>query len=119
MEFFSIDPLIVLRVICGVWFVPHCIGKMRNIERASETFAKAGLKPGRAFVVITIIAEVFAGLGLVLGIQQQLAAGLAVVVLIGASYAVLKINGFNWRWQKQGPEYMLFWAMACVLSVQG
>jgi putative oxidoreductase len=32
---------------------------------------------------------------------------------------VLKINGFNWRWQKQGPEYMVFWALACVLSVSG
>jgi putative oxidoreductase len=38
---------------------------------------------------------------------------------MGAAYAVVKINGFNWRWQKQGPEYMVFWAVACVLSVWG
>jgi putative oxidoreductase len=119
MELFSIDPLVALRVISGVWFLPHCIGKIRNIERASETFARAGLKPGRAFVVFTIVAELLAGLGLVLGLYPQFAAALAVVVLIGAAYAVIKINGFNWRWQKQGPEYMLFWAMACTLSVQG
>jgi putative oxidoreductase len=118
MEFFSIDPLAALRVMCGVWFLPHCIGKLLNIERASQTFDKVGLKPGRAFVVFTIVAEVIAGLGLVFGIYPQVAAGLAVLVLIGASYAVLRINGFNWRWQKQGPEYMLFWAMVCMLSVQ-
>jgi len=23
----------------------------------------------------------------------------------GASYAIVKINGFNWRWQKMGPEF--------------
>lgn len=118
MENFSVEPLVALRVICGVWFLPHCIGKMLHIERASQTFAKAGLRPARALVIITIIAEVLAGLGLVLGILPQLAAALAVAVLAGASYAVLKINGFNWRWQKQGPEYMLFWAMACVVAVQ-
>ena len=44
---------------------------------------------------------------------------LAVLVLLGATYAVVKINGWNWRWQKQGPEYMLFWAAACVIAVSG
>ncbi|WP_137817689.1 DoxX family protein [Pseudomonas sp. 2FG] len=115
----SIDPFAVLRILCGIWFLPHCIGKIQNFAPASLTFAKVGLRPGRAFVAITIALELLAGIGLVFGIQEKLAAALAVVVLMGASYAVLRINGFNWRWQKQGPEYMLFWATACVLSVLG
>ncbi|SDH29150.1 putative oxidoreductase [Pseudomonas benzenivorans] len=119
MEALSLDPLAVLRVLCGVWFIPHCIGKVRNIGPASQTFAKAGLHPARAFVVLTIVVEVIAGLGLVLNIYPQVAAALAAGVLAGASYAVLKINGFNWRWQKQGPEFMVFWAVAALLSVSG
>lgn len=119
MLFASIDPLAVLRILCGIWFLPHCIGKIQNFNLAALTFAKVDLRPGRAFVAITIVLELLAGIGLVFGIQEQFAAGLAVVVLMGASYAVLRINGCNWRWQKQGPEYMLFWAMACVLSVLG
>lgn len=119
METFAYDPLAVLRVLCGIWFIPHCIGKLRNIGPASQTFAKAGLRPPQAFVILTIVLEVLAGLGMALNVQPRLAAALAVVVLAGASYAVLKINGFNWRWQKQGPEYMLFWATACALSVSG
>jgi putative oxidoreductase len=119
MDASAFDPLAVLRVICGVWFVPHCIGKMRNVGPASQTFAKAGLHPPRVFVILTIALEIVAGLGLALNIQPRLAAALAGAVLAGASYAVLKINGFNWRWQKQGPEYMVFWALACVLSVSG
>lgn len=117
MELMHIDSLTVLRIMSGVWFVPHCIGKLRNIGPASQTFAKAGLHPARAFVIITIILELLAGAGLVLGIYEQFAAALAVVVLLGASYAVIKINGFNWRWQKQGPEFMIFWAAVCALSV--
>lgn len=117
METAAIDSLNILRILCGVWFLPHCVGKLRNIGPASQTFAKAGFRPGRAFLFITVALELIAGFGLVAGILEQVAAGLAVIVLLGASYAVIKINGLNWRWQKQGPEFMLFWACACVLSV--
>jgi putative oxidoreductase len=113
----AFEPLVVIRIVCGAWFFPHCICKLRNIGMASVTFEKAGFRPGRMWVILTVMLEVLAGIGLVLGIYERVAACLAVTVLLGASYAVLKINGFNWRWQKQGPEYMLFWAGMCVLSV--
>ena len=38
-------------------------------------------------------------------------------VLAGASFAVVRIHGWNWRWNRQGPEFMIFWSLACVLSV--
>lgn len=119
MDFMLTNPLAILRIMSGVWFLPHCIGKLRNIGPASQTFERAGLRPPRTFVIITIALELLAGAGLVLGIHEKLAAVLAAIVLLGASYAVIKINGFNWRWQKQGPEFMIFWSAVCVLSVQG
>ena len=115
----GIGALDVLRVLCGVWFLPHCIGKLRHITPASQTFSRVGLRPGRAFVVGTVVAEVLAGAGLAANMHPKVAAVLAVAVLLGASYAVLRLNGWNWRWQKQGPEYMLFWSLACVVSVWG
>lgn len=109
--------LTVLRVLCGLWFVPHCIGKLRNVGPASQTFAKAGFKPPRVFLWLTIGMELLAGAGLVFGVAPRAAAVLAVAVLMGASFAVVRINGWHWRWQKQGPEFMLFWSIACLLSV--
>ncbi len=119
MHIASIAPMALLRIICGVWFAPHCIGKLRNMAPASQTFEKAGFRPGRVFLILTVILEFLAGIGLVFNVYRQAAAALAVIVLAGASYAVVKINGFNWRWQKQGPEYMAFWAIACILSALG
>ncbi len=116
MEFF-LEPMAILRVLCGIWFIPHCVGKIRHVGPASTTFARAGFHPARLFVIVTIVVELIAGTGMVFNIFPRLAAGMAVAVLLGASYAVLKINGLNWRWQKQGPEFMMFWSMACVLSV--
>src|SRR5258708_30059218 len=116
MTIAAIDPLATLRVVCGIWFLPHCIGKMRNVDAASGTFRKAGFRSPRPFVIVTILLELMAGTGLTFGILEKTATTLAVVVLAGAGYAVVKINGFNWRWQKSGPEYMVFWAIACILS---
>ncbi|MBR0828576.1 DoxX family protein [Bradyrhizobium manausense] len=114
-----LESLTALRVLCGIWFLPHIVGKLRNMDRAAPTFEAVGLRPGRLFVFLTVGLEVLAGIGLVTGILGKFAAALAVAVLGGASYAVVRINGVNWRWQKQGPEYMIFWALACVLSVLG
>ena len=119
MELLSLDPQSTLRILCGVWFLPHCIGKARNVDGAALTFQKAGLPAPRALVFVTIAAEIAAAIGLVTGVLEVAAAALAVLVLGGASYAVLKINGPNWRWQKLGPEYMVFWAGACLISVTG
>jgi putative oxidoreductase len=110
------DPLGALRIVCGLWFLPHCIGKIRNVRAASETFRKAGFRPAQTFVILTILLEVMAGTGLTFGIFPKVATSLALVVLLGAAYAVVKINGFHWRWHKLGPEYMIFWAIACFLS---
>lgn len=117
MDLAALSPLTVLRVLCGLWFVPHCLGKLRHIGPASQTFAKAGLRPAVPFVWLTIALEVLAGIGLVTGVYARPAAALAVVVLLGASYAMVKLHGWHWRWQKLGPEFMVFWSVACVLSV--
>jgi putative oxidoreductase len=106
----------VLRVLCGLWFIPHLIGKATHYARAAGTFEAAGFRPGRVFVGATIALELAAGIGLVFGVYPRLAALCAVAVLLGAGYAVVRINGWNWRWQKLGPEYPIFWAIACLLT---
>jgi len=106
-----------LRILCGVWLLPHAVLKVKNAHLAQNTFAQVGLKPGMAFLVATVAMEFLAAIGLILDIYPRVAAGLAVFVLMGASYAVLRMHGLAWRWNKSGPEYMVFWSIACVLSV--
>jgi putative oxidoreductase len=119
VDLLPLDPLVVLRVLCGIWFLPHCIGKARNVAGAAGTFERAGFPAPRTVVLVTIAVEIAAAAGLVTGVFEDAAAALAVAVLAGASYAVLKINGLNWRWQRQGPEFMVFWAAACIVAVSG
>lgn len=113
----EIDPQAALRILCGAWLLPHAVLKVKNAALAQQTFANIGLKPGPVFLAITVVLEVIAAAGLILNIYPQIAAALAVFVLMGASYAVLKMHGWNWRWNKSGPEFMVFWSLAAVLSV--
>ncbi len=106
----------ILRVLCGLWFIPHLLGKAMNYTKAGSTFEAAGFKPGHIFVGFTIALELVASIGLVLGIYPRLAALCAATVLLGAGFAVVRIDGWNWRWQKQGPEYPIFWSIVCLLS---
>lgn len=107
----------LLRILCGAWLVPHAILKIKNAALAQQTFENIGLKPGMLFLTITVIFEFVAAAGLIMGIFPKVAAALAIFVLMGASYAVLRMHGWNWRWNKSGPEYMVFWSIACVLAV--
>lgn len=113
MDFALID---WLRILCGVWFIPHLIGKALHYQKAGGTFEAAGLKPGKLFVGVAIVAEALAAIGLIFSIYPRVAALFGALVLLGAGYAVVKINGMNWRWQKMGPEYPIFWALVCLLT---
>lgn len=106
-----------LRILCGVWLLPHAVLKLKNAKLAQNTFTQVGLKPGMAFLVATVALELVAAIGLIFDVYPRVAAGFAVFVLMGASYAVLRMHGFAWRWNKSGPEYMIFWSIACILSV--
>lgn len=113
----ELDPQAALRVLCGLWFVPHAVLKLINAGLAQQTFASVGLRPGWLFLYLTVALESVAMVGLVSDIHPRIAAAAGVVVLIGASYAVVRLNGPAWRWNKHGPEYMIFWSLACILSV--
>lgn len=113
MDFVLVD---WLRILCGAWLIPHLIGKGLHYEKAGGTFEAAGFKPGKLFVGLTMVAEACAAVGLIFSIYPRVAALFGAVVLLGAGYAVVKINGKNWRWQKMGPEYPIFWALVCVLT---
>ncbi|MGF7172100.1 putative oxidoreductase [Sphingobium xanthum] len=113
----ALDPQDLLRIMCGAWFLPHAALKLKNATLAQHTFSNVGLNPGWAFLALTIVMELIAAAGLILNIYPQPAAALAVFVLMGATYAVLRMHGWNWRWNKNGPEYMIFWSLACILAV--
>jgi putative oxidoreductase len=109
-----VDAKTAIRIVCGLFFVPHTIAKLRNVARASLLFDKVGLRPPRFFVLLTIALEITASIGFISGRYPRMAAVLATIVLIGAAYAIARAHTMMWRWQHPGIEYMLFWAIVCL-----
>jgi putative oxidoreductase len=111
-----VDARTAVRIVCGLFFLPHTIAKLRNIERASQFFDRAGLVPPRLFVVLTTILEVVAACGLISGWYPRLGATIAAGILLVAAGAIARVHALNWRWQHPGVEYMLFWAIICLCA---
>jgi len=109
-----VDAKTAVRIVCGLFFVPHTIAKLRNVARASLLFDEVGLRPPRFFVLLTVALEIIAAIGLISGLYPRIAAILAAIVLAGAAYAIVRTHTLMWRWQHPGIEYMLFWAIVCL-----
>jgi len=112
----AVDARTAISIACGLFLLPHTIGKLRNIERASQLFDKVGFRPARFFVVFTALLELVAGFGLISGLYPRVGTLIAATVLVGAAYAIARVHGLKWRWQHPGIEYMLFWTIVCVLA---
>ncbi len=110
----ALDARTAVRIVCGAFFLPHTIAKLRNIGRASVLFDKVGFRPARPFVVLTTGMELVAAFGLISGLYPRTGALVAAIVLLGAAYAIGRAHALMWRWQHPGIEYMVFWAIICL-----
>jgi putative oxidoreductase len=108
---FAVDARTAVRILCGLFLLPHTYAKLTNITKASQLFDRVGFRPARPFVVFTAFMELVAAASLISGYHPEVGAAIAAVVLVGASYAIARNHGLKWRWQHPGIEYMFFWAL--------
>jgi len=105
-----------LRVTLGVLFLVHDALKFFVFTPAGteKFFAAIGLPGWMAWVVM--LAELVAGVALILGIATRWVAAVMILDLLGAIVFVHIHNGFFFNDPKGGWEYPLVWAIA--LGVQ-
>jgi putative oxidoreductase len=103
----------ILRIVCGLFIVPHLFVKFRNQDFVRGFFDKVGLKPAMPLIYLTFAIEIVAVIGLVLGIYTTYVAVLAGVFMLVAAWASWKYSDGKWIWTFGGAEYPLFWAIAC------
>ena len=108
------DGLNILRIICGLFFIPHVLGKFAAGTLSAATvgfFSKAGFHPPEVWVYIAAVSETATGIALVLGICTRFAALGAFALLAIAVYSLQMVKGFGWTWNTGGYEYPVFWAI--------
>jgi len=103
----------VLRLICGLFFIPHIYGKFYE-PAALGFFVAAKFKPPKFWMYLSGAIETVIAIGLIFGIYTTIAAAAATLHLAIATVAVARLTG-KWLWNIGGYEYCLFWALSCLV----
>ena len=103
----------VLRIVCGLFLVPHLFVKFKNQDFVKGFMANAGLNPPILWLYGAFAVEIIATIGLVFDLYTRYVAILTGVFLLVAAYASWRVSEGKWMWNFGGAEYPLFWAICC------
>ena len=103
----------ILRIVCGLFLIPHLFVKFQSQDFVKGFMAKAGLNPPVAWLYGAFAVEIVASIGLIFDVYTMFAAVLAGIFLLVAAYASYRVSEGKWMWNFGGAEYPLFWAIAC------
>jgi putative oxidoreductase len=103
----------ILRIICGLFFIPHIVGKI-TVPATLEFFVKTGFKPPAFWMTVSGVIEAVLCVALVLGIYTEYAAAIACIHLLVAAAATYKLTKC-WIWVIGGIEFCVFWAICCLV----
>jgi len=109
------DPVRLLSILCGLMFIPHSVAKFTARQAVDKVFESAGLRPVAFFVIVSLIIEIIATIGLVFNLLQPYAAWLGALFMLSAGAASYKISGGKWNWSLGGCELHVFWALCMVI----
>ena len=109
------DPIRLLSILCGLMFIPHSVAKFTARQAVDKVFESAGLRPVAFFVILSLIIEVIATIGLVFNVLQPYASWLGAMFMLSAGAASYKISGGKWNWSLGGCELHVFWALCMVI----
>jgi putative oxidoreductase len=102
-----------LRIVCGLFLLPHLVVKFRNQDFVKGFMDKAGLRPPIGWLYASFAVEIVASIGLILDLYTHYVAVLAGLFLVVAAWASWRVSGGKWMWNFGGAEYPLFWAICC------
>src|ERR1041385_9183587 len=112
-KFNLLNPLVDLRLICALFFIPHVVGKFT--EPATLGFFKAAkFNPPATWMYIAGTIETCLTIALVLDIYTGYVAAIAAFHLFVAGAATYKVTT-KWIWVIGGIEYCVFWMLTCVV----
>ena len=104
----------LLRIVTGLWLLPHGLPKMGNFGGTAEFLAGLGYNPGWFWALVVILTETVVALMLAVGFLTRLA---ALIVFIH----MLNIIAFHWSngfmANNGGWEYAGLWAAAALVFV--
>src|SRR3974377_70392 len=97
----------ILRLICGLFFIPHIYAKF-FVPEALGFFKAAKFKPPAFWMYVSCVIEIGLAIARIFGIYTTYAGALGAVHLTVAAVAVWYVTGGKWLWNIGGNEYCVF-----------
>jgi putative oxidoreductase len=104
----------VLRILCGLFLLPHLYAKSMNFNFMLGIYKEWRLNPPKAWLIASLTTEIICAPLLILGIYTKYVAILVAIFLFVATGAAWRYSKGKWLWNIGGCEYPFFWAIACV-----
>jgi putative oxidoreductase len=104
--------VVLLRLTCGLFFLPHLIGKFTS-PASLDFFTAAKFKPPAVWMYIAGGIEAALTAGLVFDLYTPYVAVVAAFHLFVAANVMYKLNR-KWLWVIGGIEFCVFWILCCI-----
>jgi putative oxidoreductase len=104
----------ILRLICGLFFIPHIYAKF-FVPEALGFFVAAKFRPPAVWMYTACVIETVLAIGLIFAILPFYAGAVGFLHLLVAAAAVWRVTKGRWLWNIGGYEYCLFWAICCLV----
>lgn len=111
-KFGLLNEMVLLRIICGAFFIPHIYAKFM-VPEALGFFVAAKFNPPKFWLYAACVIEVILAIGLIFGIFTFWTALFTGAYMIVICVAIAKLTGGKWLWNIGGYEYPLFWGICC------
>jgi len=108
------DGINILRLICGLFFIPHIYAKF-FVPEALGFFVAAKFNPPKTWMYVACVIEIIISIGLIFAILPFYAGALGFIHLLVAAAAVWRVTSGKWLWNIGGYEYCVFWALCCLV----
>lgn len=111
-DFDLTNPVVVVRLMCGLFYVPHALFKITGFAASLIGFSKMGFEPPVFWVSLAIATELICVIGLTLNIQVKFVGLMSAGTMALAAYGTFVTKGVHWMWNFGGIEYLTMWGVA-------
>jgi putative oxidoreductase len=106
------NPIVVVRLMCGLFYIPHVLFKVLGFSGSLIGFAKMGFEPPLFWVPLAIATELICAIGLTFNIQTKFVGLMSAGTMALAVYGTFATKGIHWMWNFGGVEYLVMWGAA-------
>jgi putative oxidoreductase len=111
-DFDITNPINVIRIMAGLFYVPHVLFKVTGFAGSLLAFQKMGFEPPLFWVSLAILTETVCAVGLTFNLYTRYVGLMSAGTMVLAAYGTFATKGVHWMWNFGGIEYLVFWGVA-------